>query len=269
MDNKLTIGVGFSGGGVRGAAHAGILQVLEENDLQPAFLSGSSSGAMAAALYAAGISPQEIYRFFKENSNVFRWQNFSRSKPGFLDSEKYAIIFEPWLDGNTFESLQKRLYICVTDVLYGKVRFFSEGELVRPILASAAVPGIFSPVEIDDSWYIDGGTMNNFPIEPLVGQCDFLIGSFVSHKKPIKKHNLSNTYKLVSRANELSILAGSMVKFGQCDFLFNPQKLANYHAFENRKVDEIYEIGYQYARDMLPTLLKIMDYKERIVLAQH
>ena len=103
MERTKTIGLVFSGGGVRGAAHAGILKALEENGIQPDILSGSSAGALAGALYAANFKPEDILRFFKENSNVLRWQNFSRTKPGILDTEKYATIFEPWLKEHTFE----------------------------------------------------------------------------------------------------------------------------------------------------------------------
>ncbi len=259
MEGNKTIGIVFSGGGVRGAAHAGVLKALEENGIQPNILSGSSAGALAGALYAAGFKPEEILRFFKENSNVLRWQNFSRTKPGILDTEKYAVIFEPWLKKHTFESIDKRLYICVTDVLKGSVKFYSEGELVHPLLASAAVPGIFSPVEIGDSWYIDGGTMNNFPIEPLIGQCDFLIGSFVSFKGSIGKRHLSSTYKLVSRANELSVLANSQGKFDLFDFLMNPPELANYTTFDSSKIEEIYSIGYHHAMKNMEALLMVLE----------
>ena len=265
MKNIQSIGLVLSGGGVRGAAHAGILKAMLENGIEPNMISGSSAGAMAGALYAAGFQPDEIFKFFKENSNVFRWQNFARTKPGFLDTEKYAVIFKPWLNGHTFESIAKKLTICVTDVLNAKVKFISEGELIYPILASAAVPGIFSPVEINDNWYIDGGTMNNFPIEPLVGRCDFLIGSFVSNKLSIQKKNLTSTYKLVTRANELAIFASSQVKFGQCDFLFNPPKLANYHTFETKRITEIFQIGYDYALQMMPSLLEVLNKKETII----
>ena len=143
----------------------------------------------------------------------------------------------------------------MTDVLKGSVKFYSEGELVHPLLASAAVPGIFSPIEIDDSWYIDGGTMNNFPIEPLIGQCDFLIGSFVSFKGPVGKRHLSSTYKLVSRANELSVLANSKGKFDLFDFLISPPELANYTTFDSSKTEEIYSIGYHHAMKNMDALL--------------
>lgn len=247
MKSKKEIGLVLSGGGVRGAAHAGVLKALEEHGIEPTQLSGSSAGAMVGALYAAGFEPEEIHRFFKENSSVFQWQNFARGKPGILDADKYARMFEPWLHGHTFETLPKKIHICVTDVLAGKVRFFSSGELVRPILASAAVPGVFTPVEIDDDWYIDGGTMNNFPVEPLMGRCDVLLGSFVSPKKAIKKSELTTTVKLISRASDLTFLAGSQVKFGLCDFVFIPEDLWRYGTFDTKKVDEIYQVGYDHA----------------------
>lgn len=254
------IGMVLSGGGVRGVAHAGILQALQENDITPTRLSGSSSGAMVSALYAAGYYPEEILEFFQMNAaHIFRWKYFYHDKPGFLDAEQYAELFEPWLKEHTFESLSKKLHICVTDVLNGKIRFFSSGELVRPILASAAIPGVFTPVEIGEDWYIDGGTMNNFPVEPLMGQCDFLLGSYVSLKKIWNKSELTNTFKLVNRANELTFLGGSVSKFHSCDFVLAPPELWQYGIFETKKVEQIYEVGYQYALGEMKTLQKAFE----------
>ncbi|RMF02805.1 MAG: phospholipase [Bacteroidetes bacterium] len=255
---KKEIGLVLSGGGVRGVAHAGVLKALEENGIRPTQLSGSSAGAMVSALYAAGYTPEDIHRFFRENASIFRWQHFARGKPGFLDAEKYTKMFEPWLHDHTFETLSKKIHICVTDVLAGKIRFFSSGELIYPLLASAAVPGVFTPVEIDDVWYIDGGTMNNFPVEPLLGRCDILLGSFVSPKKKMEKHELNTTLKLISRANDLSFLAASQVKFGLCDFVFIPYELWRFGTFDSKKVDEIYRIGYEWA------LQKMLEVKELI-----
>lgn len=256
MQEKKEIGLVLSGGGVRGAAHAAVLKVLEENNLAPTMLSGSSAGAIAGALYAADYTPDNILTFFKENTNVFQWKHFARSKPGILDAEKFAKLFDPWLKGHTFESLSKKMHICVTDVLNGTFRFFSSGELVRPLLASAAVPGVFSPVEIGENWYIDGGTMNNFPIEPLAGRCELLIGSFVSPKETIHKSELSNTLRLINRASDLTFLSSSAYKFGQCDFVFMPQELSRYGTFDHKKVEEIYKVGYEHASRKIGDLLE-------------
>lgn len=245
------IGLVLSGGGARGIAHAGILQALEEKGIHPTHLSGSSIGAIVGALYAAQFPPKEILHFFKINTTIFKWNNFTFTKPGILDADKYESIFEPWLHGHTFETLSKELHICVTDILEGKVHYFSTGELVRPILASAAVPGVFTPVEINNTWYVDGGTMDNFPIEPLKNNCDLLIGSFVSSKKKLKKSELTNTLKIINRATELSHLAGSKIKFPYCDFLLAPPALHQYGIFDTHKIDEMYEIGYKYAKKQL------------------
>ena len=263
MKTKKQIGLVMSGGGVRGVAHAAVIRVLEEHGIEPMQLAGSSAGAMVGALYAAGFGPDDILEFFRKNTNVFRWQHIARRKPGILDADKYADLFEPWLNEHTFESLSKKLHICVTDVLNGRIRIFSSGELVRPVLASAAVPGVFSPVDIDGTWYVDGGVMNNFPVEPLAGRTDFLIGSFVSPKKAVAKEEVSTTLQLVNRATQLSFLAGSQAKFGQCDFLFIPQELWKYNTFDHKKVDEIYAVGYEYASRRIEDLMKLWELSSR------
>jgi NTE family protein len=264
MKANREIGLVLSGGGVRGAAHAGILKALEEHGIHPTRLSGSSAGAMAGALYAAGFTPEDIHRFFRENANVFRWQHVVWNKPGILDAEQYGEIFEPWLNGHTFESLDKELHICVTDVLAGTTRFFSSGELVRPILASAAIPGVFTPVEIEGNWYIDGGTMNNFPVEPLEGQYDILVGSFVCPTKVIHRKELTTTFKLVNRATDLSLFTSSLVKFNRCDFVFVPEELGHFGTFDRNKVDEIFEVGYDYAARQISDLLELLENEENL-----
>ncbi|MCB9053771.1 MAG: patatin-like phospholipase family protein [Lewinellaceae bacterium] len=260
MKQQPEIGIALSGGGVRGAAHAGVFKAMEESGIKVTRLSGSSAGAMAGVLYAAGHGPEEILEFFKVNAgNIFQWKHLAHSKPGMLDSDKYAELFEPWLQEHTFETLSKKLHICVTDVLQGNIRYFSSGELVRPLLASAAIPGVFTPVEIGENWYIDGGTMNNFPVEPLVGQCDVLLGSFVSLKKPLEKSELASTLQLINRASDLSFMAVSVYKFKWCDLVFAPSTLWQFGIFDTKKVDEIYQAGYEHACRKMDKLMAILE----------
>lgn len=255
MNTYENIGLVLSGGGARGIAHVGVLKALEEFHLHPSLLSGSSVGAIVGALYAAQFSPDDIIAFFKENTTIFKWQHFTFNKPGILDADKYEEIYKPWLNGHTFESLSKKLHICVTDILKGENRYFSSGELLRPLLASAAIPGVFTPVEIGDSWYIDGGTMNNFPVEPIIGKCDLLIGSFVSPKKSFKKSELTNTLKVLNRATDLNQLAPSKIKFDSCDKVLAPPSLYRYGIFDTHKIEEIFDFGYTFAKEQLEELM--------------
>lgn len=253
--SKSKIGIVLSGGGARGAAHIGILQALSENGIEPQVVSGSSAGAIVGALYAAGYSFEKILDFYTLNSGVFLWKKFARKKLGLLDAEKFVDIFDPWLGEQKFEDLEKRLYLCAVDIFIGLPHYFSSGELIHPILASAAVPGVFSPVEIDKVWYVDGSTMDNFPIRPLIGQCDFLIGSFVSTQRKVTQNDLTTTLQLINRSADLAILGGSIDKFKLADYMFIPDGLWEYGTFDSKKVPEIYQIGYEYALRKVDELL--------------
>ncbi len=255
MQSPKEIGIVLSGGGVRGVAHVAILKVLEEYNLAPTQLAGSSSGAIVAALYAAGYPPKDIFDFLKTHAKIFQWRRLNYQKPGVLDAESYAEIYDPWLVGKTFEDLNKTVYICATDLLNAKFQFFSSGDLIRPLLASAAVPGVFTPIEIGDTLYVDGGTMNNFPVEPLIGRCDLLIGSFISPINVIKKEEVTNIVHLMNRATALNFYASSLNKFHLCDFMFCPNKLSEYGIFDSDRMDELYEVCYEYAVEKVQELI--------------
>ena len=88
-------------------------------------------------------------------------------KPGLLDTERYFDLLARYFPGNSFESLQRKLYVVATDLQKGDEQIFSEGELIKPLLASAALPPVFSPVDINGRLYADGGIMNNFPYDEV------------------------------------------------------------------------------------------------------
>jgi NTE family protein len=260
--SNVKIGIVLSGGGARGAAHIGILKALAEHNITPAVVSGSSAGAIVGALYAAGYSFEKVLEFYTLNSGVFQWKKFARKKIGLLDTAKYVDIFQPWLKEKRFEDLDKELFLCAVDIFSGLPHYFNSGDLIDPILASAAVPGVFSPVEIAERWYIDGSTMNNFPIRPLIGQCDFIIGSFVSTQRQVSRTDLKSTLQLINRSADLAILAASMEKFSLADYMFIPDQLWQYGTFDSKKVPEIYQIGYDFAKSKIEDFLKVFHSKQ-------
>jgi NTE family protein len=259
MGKTYSTGVVLSGGGVKGMAHLGALKALQEEGFEPKVFSGSSVGAVISAFLAAGSPPDAILEFFQENKTIFRWQNFSLTGPGIMNTERYEEMFEPWFEGKTFESLDHPLFICATDILKGNFRIFSEGDLIQPILASVAVPGFFTPVEIEGAWYVDGGVMNNFPIEPLQDDCQTLLGIFVAPIRKFDKKEITNSIRLWQRASNLSFAAASLQKFDHCHCVIYPQSLWNYGLFDTGKLEEIYQLGYQFTRDHMDRILKALD----------
>ncbi|MFK7951072.1 MAG: patatin-like phospholipase family protein [Saprospiraceae bacterium] len=241
---KQSIGVVLSGGGVRCVAHIGFLKALEQNGIFPTHLAGSGTGSIVGALYAAGYKPDDILEFFRENTAVFQWSKMTIRKAGILDTDKYYNVLFDMLGYVTFEQLKKQLFVTATDLVNGVSRIFQSGEVVKPILASSALPPVFSPVEIDNQLYMDGSVMNNFPVEPLLKTCNKVLGSFVAAVRPIEKTDISNSIKLLHRANDLQQIAHAKAKFKDCDYVVQPKSLYKYGNFNANKIEEIYQIGY-------------------------
>lgn len=247
MKRNKKIGLVLSGGGIRGAAHIGLLKVLEENDIKPDVISGASAGALVGALYANGYSVNSMMDFFR-NSPLFKISFYAKHKPGLLDTEKYQHYFMQYFPKNSFKNLKKELYVTVTNLEYGRLEYFSAGELIHPLLASSAFPPVFSPVTLNNSLYADGGIMNNFPVEPLLGNCNLIIGSFVNPIEREKKENLNSIRKVLDRVYHLSSYSASQIKFNQCQYVFRPLGIEHIKTFDSKHLDKAFKIGYEHAQ---------------------
>lgn len=241
------IGLVLSGGGVRGVAHLGAITFMEELGIEAQVISGTSAGSIVGALYAAGHSIDTILEVFK-NTNIFSWNNFTAWKPGIIDSDQFQHVLKPHLPEDDFAALKKKLYVTATDVLNGTSVTFSEGKLIKTILASSAVPVVFSPVEIDGKLYVDGGVVNNFPIEPLHGRCTAIIGINVHPIKSVSAKEINSTLKIMDRVLRIAIYHQTRQKLPLCNIAISPPELANYGTFDRDHFEEIFEIGYNAAK---------------------
>ncbi|MEP3836908.1 MAG: patatin-like phospholipase family protein [Algibacter sp.] len=249
ISNK-TIGLVLSGGGVKGVAHIGVIKALLEHGIIPDIVSGASAGAVVGALYANGIQPLDMLYFFKETP-LLKYNLLTINKPGLFDTNKYVVFFEKYFPNNTFESLEKQLYIVATNLQTGEPEFFSKGELLNAVLASAALPPVFSPVPIKGNLYADGGIMNNFPVEPLITTTQFIIGSYTTALKPVGKNQLKNSFQLSQRANLLMLHANVRDKLNIPNVLFTPNNLDDIGILDKRGIEKAYTIGYNYASRLL------------------
>jgi len=210
-------------------------------------IAGTSAGAIVGSLHANGHGWEEILKFFKGTS-LFSTTKFAFNKPGIIDSDKFYKDFKKLLPHDSFASLKKPLYVTATDVIEGKLKIFTEGELIKPVLASSSIPGVFTPVEIGGSHFVDGGVLNNFPTEPLLGQCDKLIGVYVNPLKEISHKDLKRSFRVVERALNIRSVSDSKAKFSSCDTFIYPEGLCDYAVFGMRSIDEIFQLGYTAAK---------------------
>lgn len=246
----MNIGIVLSGGGAKGIAHIGALKALEAFNIVPTHVAGTSAGAVVGALYASGASFEEILNFFKTTS-LFSTTKFAYNKPGFINTDKFYADLSIYFSEDNFKALKKPLFVTATDIIKARLEIFNEGELIRPILASASFPGVFTPIKMNDTYYVDGGTLNNFPVEPLKDICDKIIGIYVHPLEEISISELKNSISVANRAFEITTSSISMNKFEQCDLVIAPEKLNNYGTFSIKDLDSIFNIGYEYTKNLL------------------
>lgn len=249
IENKTT-GIVLSGGGVKGVAHAGILKALLQHDIYPDVVSGVSAGAIVGALYANGITPAEMLSIFKETP-LLKYNFLTINKPGLFDTEKYITFFEKYFPVNSFEALEKKLFVVATDLQNGSPRFFSSGNLLQPVLASAALPPVFNPVSINGRLYADGGIMNNFPIEPLRETTEYIIASYTSPMKEVGKGVLKNALQLTQRTNLLMLHSNAIEKLHLPNLMFMPKELEHIDVLDKKGIYKAYMIGYEHASKLL------------------
>ena len=253
----MNLGLVLSGGGIKGVAHIGAIKALEENGIYPTHISGSSAGAVVGAFYAQGYKPEEILSFFK-TTPLFNFSRYAYRKPGFIDTDKFYRDFKKYFPEDNFNTLQKKLFITTVDMLNGTIKVFDKGELIKPFLASAAFPGIFSPVTINDGVYADGGILDNFPVAPLRVNCKNIVGIYLSPLTIIKSNRLKHSLSVLDRAIRINFLNGSAQKFPECDLLIDPDNLNKFGLFDTKSIDEIYRIGYQ-------TTMKIIKENKKLI----
>lgn len=245
------IGLVLSGGGARAVAHLGVLQALDEIGIKPATISGVSAGAIIGALYAASYSPEQIMTMVKEHASY----SLARMMlPGGLFSAAgLKQILRSAISEDKFQELAIPLFITTTDIITGTSVTFSEGQLFDVIIGSSSVPAVFSPVRHGGHYLVDGGVLNNLPVECIRQLCEKVIGSHVNKIQHLKPRRL-NRLQVLERCFHLAI-ANTVEKNSKlCDLLLEPQ-LSKHGMFEMKSADRVFEAGYRCAMEQEQLLL--------------
>lgn len=161
-----TLGVALSGGGVRGLAHLGVLQVMEEEAIPIDGIAGTSMGGLVAGLYAAGIPLEELITAATQ-AGLLSFAAPDGTWRGLFGHRKMKAFLQDLLggDGMQFEDLDIPTAVIAVDVETGEMVVLDHGPLIPALLATAAFPIVFSPVHHQGRWLIDGGVLNNLPID--------------------------------------------------------------------------------------------------------
>lgn len=164
------IGLALGGGSARGYAHIGVLATLEEQDLAPALIAGTSFGAVVGALYASGRSIEGLRdeaAGMRRRTLLPQLFDFGLHGAALFEGRRLEAYFEALTEGRHFEDLEIPLVVVATDVDSGERVMLDSGPLSRALRASVAMPGVFWPAEVDGRRLVDGGLGSPVPLGTL------------------------------------------------------------------------------------------------------
>lgn len=161
------IGLALSSGGPRGAAHAGVLRVLEEHHIPIDIIVGTSMGAMVGGAYAAGVPITRIEEEWLKTDLLRVARSFLPTFPlhGWSSGSNVLKMLQGLLGQVKIEDLPIKFAAVATDIETGTEVILQKGSLVEAIRASSSIPGLFVPVEHDGRFLVDGGLVNPLPVD--------------------------------------------------------------------------------------------------------
>ncbi|RKS15598.1 patatin-like phospholipase family protein [Flavobacterium sp. 120] len=270
---KPKIGLVLSGGGAKGFAHIGVLKVLEEAGVKIDYIGGTSMGAVIGGLYASGYNASQIDSIFQAtNFNELLNDFIPRSSKNFYEKrndELYALVL-PFnkLKIGIPEALSKGMYnynllsritrnvrhirdfnklpipfLCIgTNIETGEQVLLNKGNLAQAMIASSAFPSLFSPVEIDGKLLVDGGVINNYPIEEVrkLG-AEIIIGVDVQDDL-LDRNQLKDATRILVQITNLQSIERMKKNVKQTDVYIKPD-IKNYGVVSFDKGKEIIRKG--------------------------
>ncbi|WP_067177634.1 patatin-like phospholipase family protein [Sulfurospirillum sp. UCH001] len=251
MAGALKISLALSGGAARGAFHLGVIAALERNNVEIAAVSGTSIGAVIAVSVGSGVSAFDMFRLFKSKAfrKVFQFNYF---KKGILRINEKATILKEIAPIDRLEQMKIPTFVTCVDLPSGEIVRFNEGETIKLAIASSALIPIFRPIVYENYTLIDGGFMDNLPVEPLLGLPYPLVSVnlFPLNTKP-KSHLLSS----LERAIYLSILASSKQQIEQSDLCISDSSLDDFGLFTFKQLEACFELGYRKGCESILTFM--------------
>lgn len=263
--DHIKVALVLGGGGSKGLAHVGVLRELEQAGIHPDLIVGCSSGAVIGALYADQPHVKRLEKLLigLKRSDLMDISIFA-SKFGVVKGILFKAFLENNLKAKKFRHLQIPFIAVATDLKTGELIEFGGGEIVPPIMASAAVPGVFNPVFYKGRYLVDGGVVDPIPVRVAKKYGAHVIiavdvGEDLSDKEP------SHFFDVARRGLEISHrkLSEYVTRDADVVIRMNFQGLGMFSDSYNQ---EIYEHGRKMARAMIPHIEQLI--QDRLPIIQ-
>jgi len=168
MTGNLKLGLALSGGGARGLAHIGVLKALEANQIQVDYLAGTSMGGVIAAAYASGMTTsdiEDIARSFSNSRHILKLVDPGIPGAGIFRGNQLLKFFKEYIGDRCIEELGIPLGLVAVDIKTGNEIHIFNGPVAEALRATVSVPGLLDPIDHDEQRLVDGGLLNNLPVD--------------------------------------------------------------------------------------------------------
>lgn len=256
MTKKL--GLALGGGAMRGFAHLGVLEVLEENQIPVDYIAGTSIGAIIGGIYACGTDLKMLQKIvptlvFKDYVDVV-----IPKRGGFLRGDKFQELISIFTKGYCFEQTNIPFCCVAVDLIKGELVELNEGPLIKAIRASMAIPGIFEPVNYDDKLLVDGATISRVPIKTARGMgAEVVVGIDVGYRGGPADRELKRLVDYATMAADILGWVAAEPREKEADLVIAP-KVREYDAYSFQHFEECVEAGRAVAEEALPKIRKLM-----------
>ena len=284
--HRPRVGLALSGGGALGLAEIGVLQWLEERHIPVDRVAGTSMGSIIAAMYASGMSPTEIQKFaesidwfeamlpeptyselsYRRKQDRRNYQidaalglkHGLKGPNGFNPGHGIGLLLDriafPESGISSFDDLPIPFRCVATDMLSGDRVVLRDGSLAGAVRASMAIPGVFTPVEINGRVLADGGMVENIPVE-TVREMDADVVIAVDLSVPLGgRGQLETLSGVLSHALSVTILQNERRSLAQASAVITVET-GSFSATEYDRIPDLIHLGYQSAADQAAALL--------------
>lgn len=247
------VGLALSGGSTYGAAHVGVMQALEENGIRPDMIAGTSAGALVGAAYCAGVPLSEIETLFRTMGWPSLLKISIRNNLSIFDTQPMEDFLRKKIGDIEFKDLKLPFVAVACDIHTGEKVVLKSGPLAPAVRASAAIPGLFSPVEIDGRLLVDGGIVDNLPIEQVYAMgADYVIASDVS-KHGVTNKKLENPFEILLAMTYIMQARAALPNEDDCDCYIRPN-VTEYSSWGFKEVPQLLAAGREAALPHIPRL---------------
>ncbi|MBR3003277.1 MAG: patatin-like phospholipase family protein [Clostridia bacterium] len=270
----MKLGLALSGGGIRGIAHAGVLQALEENNIKIDIIGGTSSGGIVASLYAMGYTPHKIFNIFKKNANNIVGINskplisgltsfIGRKKATFIGFKTGESLEESFLNLGKVNGIEKisdikmPLVIPAVDIADSReyiftnyipkenkdnVKYITDIPIGRAVRASSSFPAIFCPCDFETHKFLDGGMLDNIPVTEVKkqGASKVIAVTF----EPDEINDSSNVMDIAMRSIDIMGNRISENSLKQSDYILTI-KTDKTGLLDTKNIESCYKYGYE------------------------